>query len=231
MLATVVSLLDKSLIRVGNGEYAPENDSYGLTTLRARHLNIEGAGLQATAARLNRLFGAAGRQGPAHHPRGALDTGELLRKGDVFEYIDDAGEVRTVRSTEVDGYLREIAGADIKAKNIFFLGIGTERKMALGAIGGIADRGPRRQDERATRHRGGILRFQQCRSPICRKCYIHPQVVALYLEGTLPLVRAGDGRSSSGLPREEAAVLRILGKRLLRKSTQPAQDRKGGLAA
>ena len=227
VLATVVSLLDKTLIRVGNGEYARDNDSYGLTTLRTRHLDVQGSELR---------FHFKGKSGKTWRLRvrdrriaRVVRSIQDLPGQHLFQYVDDDGEIRSVRSTDVNDYLREIAAAEVSAKD-FRTWAGTVlAAMALGAIGPFttqtqAKMNVRRAIEAVAAKLGNT-------ATICRKCYIHPQVVALYLEGTLPLVRAGDGRSSSGLPREEAAVLRILGNRLLRKSTQRAQDRKGRLAA
>jgi DNA topoisomerase I len=227
VLATVVSLLDKTLIRVGNGEYAKENGSYGLTTLRTRHLDVQGSELR---------FHFKGKSGKTWRLRvrdrriaRVVRSIQDLPGQHLFQYIDDDGEIRSVRSTDVNDYLREIAAAEVSAKD-FRTWAGTVLAvMALGAIGPFttqtqAKMNVRRAIEAVAAKLGNT-------ATICRKCYIHPQVVALYLEGTLPLVRAGDGRSSSGLPREEAAVLRILGKRLLRKSRQRAQDGKGRLAA
>ena len=227
VLATVVSLLDKTLIRVGNGEYARDNDSYGLTTLRTRHLDVQGSELR---------FHFKGKSGKTWRLRvrdrriaRVVRSIQDLPGQHLFQYVDDDGEIRSVRSTDVNDYLREIAAAEVSAKD-FRTWAGTVlAALALGAIGPFttqtqAKMNVRRAIEAVAAKLGNT-------ATICRKCYIHPQVVALYLEGTLPLVRAGDGRSSSGLPREEAAVLRILGKRLLRKSTQRAQDGKGRLAA
>ena len=133
VLATVVSLLDKSLIRVGNDEYVKDNDSYGLTTLRARHLNIEGAELR---------FHFKGKSGKTwrlsvrdRRIARVVRSIQELPGQHLFQYIDDAGEVRTVRSTDVNDYLREIAGADVSAKD-FRTWAGTVLAvLALGAIG------------------------------------------------------------------------------------------------
>ena len=226
VLATVVSLLDKTLIRVGNGEYARDNDSYGLTTLRTRHLDVQGSELR---------FHFKGKSGKTWRLRvrdrriaRVVRSIQDLPGQHLFQYVDDDGAIRTVRSTDVNDYLREIAGADVSAKD-FRTWAGTVlAALALGAIGPFttqtqAKMNVRRAIEAVATKLGNT-------ATICRKCYIHPHVVARYLEGRLPVVRAGGSRPRAGLPREEAAVLRILSKRLGRKSTQRAQD-KARLAA
>jgi DNA topoisomerase I len=213
VLATVASLLDKSLVRIGNGEYAKDNGSYGLTTLRTRHLSVEGAELR---------FHFKGKSGKTwrlsvrdRRIARVVRSIQELPGQHLFQYIDDAGEVRTVRSTDVNGYLREIAGADVSAKD-FRTWAGTVLAvLALGAIGPFSNQtqakmNVRRAIEAVAARLGNTV-------TICRKCYVHPRVVSCYLDGRLPIVRAGDGSRTSGLPREEAAVLRVLKRRAARR--------------
>jgi DNA topoisomerase-1 len=141
----------------------------------------------------------------------------------LFQYVDDDGAIRTVRSTDVNDYLREIAGADVSAKD-FRTWAGTVLAvMALSAFAPFATQTQARMNVR--RAIEAVAEKLGNTATICRKCYIHPHVVARYLEGRLPVVRTGGSRPRAGLPREEAAVLRILSKRLGRKSTKRAQDK------
>jgi DNA topoisomerase I len=209
VLATVVSLLDKSLIRVGNGEYAKDNDSYGLTTLRTRHVDIEGPELR---------FHFKGKSGKTWRLKvkdrriaRVVRSIQDLPGQNLFQYVDDDGEARTVRSTDVNDYLREIAGADVSAKD-FRTWAGTVLAvLALGAAGPFSNQTQAKMNVR--RAIEAVAARLGNTATICRKCYIHPDVVDCYLKGRLPIVRAGNGSSGSGLPREEAAVLRILSKR------------------
>jgi DNA topoisomerase I len=226
VLATVVSLLDKTLIRVGNGEYARDNDSYGLTTLRTRHLDVQGSELR---------FHFKGKSGKTWRLRvrdrriaRVVRSIQELPGQHLFQYVDDDGAIRTVRSTDVNDYLREIAGADVSAKD-FRTWAGTVLAvMALSTFAPFATQTQAKMNVR--RAIEAVAEKLGNTATICRKCYIHPHVVARYLEGTLPVVRAGGSRPRAGLPREEAAVLRILSKRLGRKSTKRTQD-KARLAA
>ena len=227
VLATVVSLLDKSLIRVGNGEYAKNNDSYGLTTLRTRHVDIEGSELR---------FHFKGKSGKTWRLKvrdrriaRVVRSIQELPEQNLFQYVDDDGEIRTLRSTDVNDYLREIAGADVSAKD-FRTWAGTVLAvLALSTIGPFSSQTQakmhvRRAIEAVATKLGNTV-------AICRKCYIHPRVVDCYLEGRLPVVRAGDGSFGSGLPPEEAAVLRILGKRPARGVARRVKGGKAKLAA
>jgi DNA topoisomerase-1 len=227
VLATVVSLLDKSLIRVGNGEYAKDNDSYGLTTLRARHVDIEGSELR---------FHFRGKSGKTWRLKvrdrriaRVVRSIQELPGQNLFQYIDDGGEARTVRSTDVNDYLREIAGADVSAKD-FRTWAGTVLAvLALGALGPFASQTQAKMNVR--RAIEAVAARLGNTATICRKCYIHPHVVGCYLEARLPIVRAADGSSGSSLPREEAAVLRILSKRPARETSRRAKGGKAKLSA
>ena len=216
VLATVVSLLDKSLVRVGNGEYARDNDSYGLTTLRTKHVDVAGSELR---------FHFKGKSGKTWRLKvkdrriaRAVRSIQDLPGQNLFQYVGDDGEVRTIRSTDVNDYLREITGAEVSAKD-FRTWAGTVLAvLALGAIGSFSN-----QTQAKTNLRRAIeavaTRLGNT-ATICRKCYVHPDVTLRYLEGRLPVVHAGEGASNSGLPREEAAVLRMLTKRLARKASK-----------
>ena len=222
VLATVVSLLDKTLIRVGNDGYAKDNGSYGLTTLRNRHLEVAGAEMR---------FHFKGKSGKtwslsvrdrriARIVRSIQD----LPGQDLFQYLDDDGVARTIDSADVNDYLREIAGSDVSAKD-FRTWAGTV--LAVLALSTFEAFTTQTQAKMNVRRAIEAVADKLGNTPtICRKCYIHPDVVACYMEGALPVTVAG-GSSSAKLPAEEAAVLRLLKRRLApqrRPRRKPSQD-------
>jgi DNA topoisomerase I len=212
VLATVVSLLDRTLIRVGNGEYAKDNGSYGLTTLRTRHLEVDGTELR---------FHFKGKSGKIwrlsvrdRRIARVVRSIQELPGQHLFQYLDDDGVVGSIDSDDVNDYLREIAGPDVSAKD-FRTWAGTVLAvLALSAIGPFENKTQskmnlRRAFEAVGRRLGNT-------PTICRTCYVHPEIVACYLEGALPKVQIGDRDrgGNSGLPKEERAVLRLLKRRL-----------------
>jgi DNA topoisomerase-1 len=224
VLATVVSLLDKTLIRIGNGAYAKENGSYGLTTLRTRHLEVQGTELR---------FHFKGKSGKtwrlqikdrriARIVRSIQD----LPGQHLFQYVDDEGVVRAIDSADVNDYLRDITGQEVSAKD-FRTWAGTVLAvMALGAIEPFASQTQAKMNVRLAIEAVAVKLGNT--STICRKCYVHPEVIVCYLEGTLPVVTPGQRPSKSGLPKEEAAVLRILKGRLQPATGKKASERKTG---
>jgi len=212
VLATVVSLLDKTLARVGNGDYAKQNGSYGLTTLRNRHLEVAGAELR---------FHFKGKSGKTwrlsvkdRRIAGVVRSIQELPGQHLFQYLDDEGVVRSIDSTAVNDYLREIAGPDVSAKD-FRTWAGTVLAvLALSALGTFTTQTQAKMNvRRAIEAVAGKLGNTPT---ICRKCYIHPEIVACYMEGSLPSIAmdAANAATGSALPREEAAVLRLLKRRL-----------------
>jgi DNA topoisomerase I len=212
VLATVVSLLDCTLIRVGNGEYAKENGSYGLTTLRTRHLEVAGTELR---------FHFKGKSGKTwrlnvrdRRIARAVRSIQELPGQRLFQYLDDDGMVRSIESNDVNDYLRQIAGPEVSAKD-FRTWAGTVLAvMALNAIGPFANK---TQSKMNLRRAFEAVGTRLGNTPtICRTCYVHPEVVTCYLEGALPKVQAGErnGGCSSRLPKEERLVLRLLERRL-----------------
>ena len=214
VLAAVVRLLETTLIRVGNEEYARANRSFGLTTLRTHHVDIDGATL---------TFEFRGKGGRKHRVdvndrRLARLVGRCqdLPGQELFQYLDADGERRTVDSGDVNAYLREVTGADFTAKD-FRTWAGTVLAAhALAHHEGFgsqaeAKRQVARAVERVARELGNT-------PAVCRKGYIHPAVIETYLEGDL--VDALGGRldrgpgSATGLRPEEAAVLALLRGRL-----------------
>jgi DNA topoisomerase I len=224
VLATVVSLLDKTLVRVGNGDYAKQNGSYGLTTLRSRHLEVAGTELR---------FHFKGKSGKTwrlsvkdRRIARVVRSIQELPGQHLFQYLDDEGAVRSIDSTAVNDYLREIAGPDVSAKD-FRTWAGTVLAvLALSALGEFTSQTQAKMNvRRAIEAVAGKLGNTPT---ICRKCYIHPEIVASYMEGTLPSVAtdATTAATGSALPREEEMVLRLLKRRLApgRKARKTSRD-------
>jgi len=214
ILATVVSLLDKTLIRVGNDEYARENRSFGLTTLRGRHVEIKGAKLQ---------FTFRGKSGVDHII--ALTDRKLARivqqcqdlpGYELFKYLDADGRRQTISSDDVNAYLRETTGRDITAKD-FRTWAGT-----MLAAKELCAMGPAKTQREAQRNMNKAIdavakRLGNTRT-VCRKYYVHPGLVLAYLKGlTAPLPGTnGTARTARrqapapALRRDEIAVLQFL---------------------
>ena len=223
ILATVVRLLETTLIRVGNEEYARENHSYGLTTMLERHVKIHGSEIQFT------FRGKSGKDHEihVHDPRVA----KTLRKchdlpgQELFGYRDSAGTVHHVGSHDVNAYLQEIAGENYTAKD-FRTWIGT----VLAALA-FREFEAATSPTQAKRNVGAVIqsvsKLLGNTPAICRKCYVHPEIIHSYLDGaTLGSIsqRLGEdlGESLHKLAPVEAAVLALLQKRL--RQTKPKQS-------
>ena len=206
VLAAVVSLLDMTGIRVGNEEYAQANDSYGLTTLRVRHVRLQGS-----KVRLN--FRA--KSGKQH--RILLDDKRLARVikrcrdlpgEELFEYLDDDGTPQPVGSDDVNQYLREIAGGDFSAKD-FRTWIGTVE--CIGAL-----ESPAQHLVEAKANVTAALERVAARlgntPAVCKKAYVHPAVLETYVQRRrLPRKPAKrTRRHSDGLTAEERFALRFV---------------------
>jgi DNA topoisomerase-1 len=213
VLATVVRLLEKTLIRVGNDEYARQNRSYGLTTLRDGHVNVRGARVR---------FTFRGKSGVDHEIH--LDDRRLARivracrdipGYDLFQYYDEKGERQSVGSADVNLYLREISGEDYTSKD-FRTWAGTVHAADL-----LRACGPCRSSSEGKRN---ILRAVEAvaqrlgnTKAVSRKCYVHPTVFDAYLDGLMTkMTIVGRNGGASGLSESEARVLALLRKRLPR---------------
>jgi DNA topoisomerase-1 len=212
VLATAVSLLDRTLIRIGNEEYAKENGSYGLTTLTSRHVDIEGSELRfhfkGKSGKIWRL-----RVRDRRIARIARSIQELPGQ-QLFRYVDDDGAVRAIDSSDVNEYLREIAGPDVSAKDFRTWAGTVMAAMALSAVGAFETKAQAKTNvSRAI----SVVAERLGNTPaVCRKCYVHPELIACYLEGALPVVATPDVSElgTASLPKEEAAVLTLLERRL-----------------
>ncbi|GJE56352.1 MULTISPECIES: DNA topoisomerase IB [Methylobacterium] len=215
VLATVVHLLESTLIRVGNDDYARSNKSYGLSTLRDRHVKISGAELTF------RFKGKSGKEWNLsirdRRVAKIVKACQDLPGQELFQYLDEDGARRDVTSSDVNAYLREITGQDFTAKD-FRTWAGTV--LAALALKEFESFDSEAKAKRNVRDAIESVASRLGNTPtICRKCYIHPQVVDCYLEGALLLQvkEAVEDELAEDLDRlkpEEAAVLSLLRNRL-----------------
>jgi DNA topoisomerase-1 len=212
ILATVVMLLDKTLIRVGNDEYARENRSFGLTTLRGRHVEVKGAKLH---------FSFRGKSGVEHAI--AITDRRLARivqqcqdlpGYELFKYIDESGKRQTISSDDVNAYLREITGRDITAKD-FRTWAGT--MLAARELFALGPAKSQREAERnMVRAVDAVAKRLGNTRATCRKYYVHPGLVRAYLQGltaplpTSPSTHARRDHPAAALRKHEVAVLQFL---------------------
>jgi len=203
ILATIVSLLERTLIRVGNEDYARNNHSFGLTTLRNRHVRIRGAELRF-------LFrGKSGKRWSLslrdRRVARVIRSCQELPGQHLFEYRDSDGVVRAVSSSDVNAYLREITGADISAKDFRTWAGTVKAAMAFQAA-------PKKVRKKTARLVVATVAEELGNTAaICRKCYIHPDILAA-IEAA-DLVLPGSRRKPSGFRSAEYAVLAFLRRR------------------
>lgn len=215
VLATVVRLLEITLIRVGNEEYARQNDSFGLTTMRSKHVDVAGSTVK---------FRFRGKSGKDHavaiHDRRVARIvarcndlpGEVL-----FQYEDEDGTLHSVESADVNDYIRRIAGAEFTAKD-FRTWAGTVlAAQALRELAAESEMPTKKSIVQAVKDVSARLGNTPS---VCRKCYVHPQIFDAYLDGHL--VEALAQKVESELSSEEGAVLMLLRERL----NGPAAPRK-----
>jgi len=215
VLAACVRLLETTLVRVGNEEYVKANRSFGLTTLRNRHVKVNGSRI---------VFDFKGKHGIKHH----IDLTDkrlarLIRKlqdlpgQELFQHLDEEGELRTIDSDDVNDYLREISGEDITAKDFRTWAATNLAALALKELAAFDAKAPTKRHVVAAVE--NVAKLLGNTPSICRKCYIHPAIFDGYLDGTLieSLKRSADetlADPDSGLKAEEAAVTAFLSKRL-----------------
>jgi DNA topoisomerase I len=215
VLATVVRLLEMTLARVGNEEYAKANRSFGLTTLRNRHVRVDG----------NRLaFDFRGKHGLKHHID--LRDRRLARivkrcrdipGQDLFRYLAEDGEPHSVGSEDVNEYLRAISGEEITAKDFRTWAATNLAALALTELEAFDTQAKAKKN--VVHAVEAVAKLLGNTPAICRKCYIHPAIFDGYLDGSLleglktrvdEILDQPDG----GLSAEEIAVTAFLGKRL-----------------
>jgi DNA topoisomerase-1 len=205
VLAAVVRLMERSLARVGNPEYAKQNDSFGLTTLRDDHVRLEGGRI---------VLDFRGKHGVLQHK--VISDAKLARilkychdlpGSELFKYVNEAGEVRHISSEDVNRYLRDTAGRHITAKD-FRTWAATS--LAVLQIAALGDAKPTKKAAAAVVKR---VAEQLGNTPaVCRKSYIHPRLLSSYLDGSLQPVLATMQQCTRApeLWAVEALVMRLL---------------------
>lgn len=214
VIATVIYLLEKTMIRVGNAAYARDNKSFGLTTLRNRHLAVEGTGLKF------RFKGKSGRTWRLslkdRRVAGIIRKCQDLPGQNLFQYLGDDDAVHSVSSTDVNNYLKTAGGGDISAKD--FRTWAATCLTALLLSTADAQNGPERKRALAAVIRQVAARLGNTPA-ICLKSYAHPTIVEAFLAGELDLGQPVDVVSFEDLqldamPDEEKAVFTFLSARL-----------------
>ncbi|WP_176649839.1 DNA topoisomerase IB [Duganella sp. SG902] len=215
VLATVVYLLEATLMRIGNEAYARENKSFGLTTLRERHVRLNGGKVE---------FRFRGKSGVHHavevHDRRLARIINRMRDlpgQELFQYEDDDGNPHAIGSADVNDYLQTITGADYTAKDF--------RTWAGTVLAAMALREYEKYDSQAQAKKNIVQAIEAVAKKlgntptICRKCYVHPAVIESYLDGTMLEALRQRAREElredlHALHPEEAAVLALLQHRL-----------------
>lgn len=212
VLATVVALLQETMIRIGNEEYARTNKSFGLTTLRNRHVEVSGREIE---------FHFRGKSGVMHTIR--LRDPKLARivkrirelpGQELFQYIDDDGERRTIDSSDVNDYLRTLTGEDYTAKDFRTWSGTLLAALELQALQASASETEAKKN--IVQAIANVAQRLGNTPAVCRKCYVHPAVLDCYLQGVMhetwdqlmKSVKAGD--DPHALKVEEMAVLALL---------------------
>lgn len=233
VLATIVRLLEITFIRVGNAEYARDNSSFGLTTLRDAHARFDGSEVSF------KFRGKSGRDHRVSIRDRRLAT--IVRRckelpgQELFQYIDEDGAVQDVSSTDVNEYLRQITGQTFTAKD-FRTWAGTvlaaQALRALEGTVGETDRDLRSNVVRAVEQ---VAKSLGNTPTVCRQCYVHPAIIDAYLDGAMVRTarqRAHDrldsderqaGSAESDTTADEKVVLRLLRDRLA--ATEPVTAR------
>ena len=232
VLATIVYLLQATMMRIGNEEYARTNKSFGLTTLRVRHVRIDGSAVQ---------FRFRGKSGVFHDVTVAdkrmakiIQHIRDLPGQELFQYVDDDGTRHAIDSADVNEYLRTITGEDYTAKDF--------RTWSGTVLAALALR-EFEQFDSETQAKKNIVRAIEAvaeklgNTPtICRKCYVHPAVLESYLDGTILEALRQETEQElvedlHALQPEEAAVVAMLQSRLQSAPAAPAKRSRGRKAA
>ncbi|MEX0714497.1 MAG: hypothetical protein WD278_19325 [Pirellulales bacterium] len=215
VLATIVRLLETTLIRVGNEEYARSNHSFGLTTMRDQHVDVSGSKLR---------FSFRGKGGKRHgvdlNDRRLARVVKSCREipgHELFQYLDDDGNKQAVGSADVNAYLREISGQEFTAKDF--------RTWAGTVLAALALREFEQFDSNTQAKRNIVRAIEAVAErlgntpTICRKCYVHPAVIDAYLDGSMlkTLKQRAEQTIAESLDQlgpQEAAVIGLLQQRL-----------------
>ncbi|HEX6606031.1 MAG TPA: DNA topoisomerase IB, partial [Chloroflexia bacterium] len=214
VLATVVHLLETTLIRVGNSDYVKQNKSYGLTTLRDPHVKVEGGELRF------QFKGKSGKtwklQVKDRRIARIVKACQDLPGQDLFQYVDENGEQQAITSADVNAYLKEITGRDITAKD-FRTWAGTVlAAMALQEFEATeTETQAKKNVVQAIEHVAERLGNTPA---VCRKCYVHPAIIESYLDGSMRAAVkqrvAAEAADPEDLHPDEAKVMGLLQARL-----------------
>ncbi len=219
VLATVVQLLERTFIRIGNEEYARDNKSFGLTTMKGRHVEVKGSKLR---------FRFRGKSGKEHevdvtdrHIAKIVSKVQDLPGQDLFQYVGDDGEIRNVTSQDVNEYLREITDEDFSAKDFRTLAGTVLTAVALNAQEEFENKKQAKSNVRAAIN--AVSKILGNTPAICRKCYVHPAIFESYLshesiDGLKELTEEALEKEDVDLRSSEAAVLKFLEARLAKKA-------------
>ena len=219
VLATVVQLLERTFIRIGNEEYARDNKSFGLTTMKDRHVEVKGSKLR---------FRFRGKSGKEHEVdvtdrRMARIICKLqdLPGQDLFQYVGDDGEISDITSQDVNEYLREITGDDFSAKDFRTLAGTVLTAVALKAQEKFENNKQAKKNI-ATAIKA-VAQILGNTPAICRKCYVHPAIFESYLsrksiDGLKQMTEEALEKEDVDLRSSEAAVLKFLESRLAKKA-------------
>jgi DNA topoisomerase-1 len=231
VLATVVHLLETTLIRIGNDDYAKQNNSYGLTTLKNRHVSVDGNEVRF------RFTGKSGKQWSLRvrdrRIAKIIRACQDLPGQELLQYVDEADSSQDVTSSDVNDYLKEITGKDITAKD-FRTWAGTVlAAMALNELESFDSAAQAKRNLRAAIEKvAGKLGNTPT---ICRKCYVHPEVLNSYIAGKLVLELKEEAESElrgdvQSFKPEEAAVLALLRTRLAKEAERSAKKQRAKAA-
>ena len=219
VLAAVVRLLEKTFIRVGNDEYARDNGSFGLTTMRTRHVTVSGS-------RVRFIF--RGKSGVDHAL--ALDDKRLARivkqcrdlpGQELFQYRNDDGAIVDIGSADVNAYLKDLTGEEFTSKDF--------RTWAGTVLAAQLLRDFEQVDSQARAKKNVVTAIEQVAKQlgntraVCRKCYVHPAVIDAYLDGSMLKTMAQRARATKAIGRMTAAEAAVLG--LLQRKLQGVSAR------
>jgi DNA topoisomerase-1 len=227
VLATIVYLLQATMMRIGNEEYARTNQSFGLTTLRNRHVRVDGSEVE---------FHFRGKSGVKHSIK--VDDARLARivkrtrdlpGQELFQYVDEAGERHAIGSGDVNDYLRTLTGEDYTAKDF--------RTWSGTMLAALALQEFQKFDSDVQAKKNIVQAIEKVSQrlgntpTICRKCYVHPAVIESYLDGTMLDALQQRARKNlvddiHALSPEEAAVLALLQRRPQSEKTETRRGKK-----
>ncbi len=214
VLATIVRLMERTLIRVGNEEYARQNKSYGLTTMRNKHVEVDGSTV---------TFNFQGKSGVKHtvditdrRIARIVQRCQDIPGYELFQYVDAEGIHHSVDSSDVNEYLREISSQEFTAKDFRTWAGSVLASMALRELAGFAT------ETEAKRNVVQAIKQVAARlgntPSVCRKCYVHPAVLEWYMSGTtleaVKRVQLEPRDAEETLRAEEARLLKLLQQRL-----------------